>query len=119
MAPSLLIVGLPTRGIPDPALFERITKGIEELKVILPTAGYEYEVLETPPIIGSQQATESITSRKWDAIIIGFGVRAMPEHTAFFEWLVNEIKEKAPQAKIGFNVDPQSTLDSAKRLVPV
>ena len=90
MAPSLLIVGLPTRGIPDPALFERITKGIEELKVILPTAGYEYEVLETPPIIGSQQATESITSRKWDAIIIGFGVRAIPEHTAFFEWLVNE-----------------------------
>ncbi|KAI0821198.1 hypothetical protein BC629DRAFT_1459142 [Irpex lacteus] len=119
MSRTLLTIGLALKNIADPALLERIRKGVEALNAALPKAGYDATTLQVQPVVGSQDVVDALTSRKWDAVIIGFGVRGNPEHTVFFEWLVNAVKEKAPQAKIGFNVDPESTLDCAKRLVPV
>ncbi|KAI0087085.1 hypothetical protein BDY19DRAFT_956004 [Irpex rosettiformis] len=119
MAPAILLIGLPLEGIADPELFKKISKGIEEVQTTLSKAGYELRLVHAAPKVGNEEVIEAITSLKWDAVVIGFGMRGMPEHTVFFEWLVNEVKDKAPQAKIGFNVDPESTLDCVKRLVPV
>jgi hypothetical protein len=85
----------------------------------MPAAGYELHGFYADPKDGQQQFTEVISSRQWDAVIIGFGLRGFPQYTVFFEWLVNEIKNKAPGTKIGFNSSPESTLDAAKRLAPL
>lgn len=57
--------------------------------------------------------------KKWDAVLIGFGVRGTPSETAIFEALVNTTREYAPQAKFAFNSGPEGTLDALKRIVPV
>ena len=119
MAPAILLIGLPWQDVPDKELGAKVRVGLEGLETRMPEAGYDYHGFFANPKDGYQPFTDVVTSRKWDAIIIGFGVRGMPQSTEFFEWLVNEIKEKAPQSKIGFNQSPESTLDAAKRLAPV
>ncbi|KAI0087086.1 hypothetical protein BDY19DRAFT_893607 [Irpex rosettiformis] len=121
MAPAILLIGLPWQSLPDnlKELAEKVRIGLEGLETRMPDAGYDFHGCYAHPKDGYQPFTDAITSRKWDVIIIGFGVRGTPDFTVFFEWLVNEIKEKAPQTKIGFNHSPESTLDAAKRLAPV
>lgn len=119
MAPSILLIGLPWQSLPTEELQQRIRAGLESLETLIPNAGYEYRGFFANPEDGKQPFTEAITSRKWDIVAIGFGVRGDAKYTEFFEWLVNEIKEKAPQAKIGFNLSPESTVDMAKRLAPL
>ncbi|KAI0688471.1 hypothetical protein BC835DRAFT_1419139 [Cytidiella melzeri] len=119
MAPSVLLIGLPWQGVPDPELQKTVREGLEKMDVDIPGAGYDYHTLLADPKDGEKAFTDGLTSRKWDVVIVGFGLRGFPQFTVFFEWLVNEIKDKAPTAKIGFNSSPESTLDSAKRLAPV
>lgn len=123
MAPSILFTGLnwdhplvPDVGRGDN---EQIRQGLERSEKDLLAAGYEstcffhaYEDGVTPWI-------EALKSKKWDGVIIGYGVRGNPALNEFFEGLVNVVREYAPQAKIGFNTSPESTLASAKRICPI
>lgn len=122
--PSLLLTGLPwddpiivAAGI-DP---EMIRNGLEALDSELTDAGYDYKsVFASPDDPRSIQAyIDALKSRHWDGVIIGFGVRGNPKLTVYFEMLVNMVVEHSPGTKLLFNSSPDSTLDAAKRQVPI
>ena len=53
----------------------------------------------------------------WDCVLIGAGVRIVPDNFFLFEKLVNVVHEHAPQARICFNQLPADIGESVKRWV--
>jgi hypothetical protein len=51
----------------------------------------------------------------YDVVLIGAGVRTVPQHFMLFERLINVVHERAPEAKICFNTRPDDTLDAVLR----
>lgn len=51
----------------------------------------------------------------YDSVLIGAGVRTIPEHFIVFERLVNAVHEAAPNAKICFNTNPSDTAEAVQR----
>jgi len=120
MSPSVLLIGLPWASLPDAEIKEYVRKGLEQTEQNMQAAGYDYQgCYFHPNTDGRQPFIDALKSREWDAVIIGFGVRGDKQYTEFFEWLVNEIRTQVPGAKLGFNSSPESTMESAKRLVPL
>lgn len=124
MAPS---VGLHFKDANVPEdVKEKLRISLDKLNTDMPAAGYDYQGFFCGPE-GFEPTSESTVSpianvlqkKKWDVVVIGFGVRGKPELTLYFERLVNAVREYAPQAKLGFNTLPENTLDAAKRLAPV
>ncbi|MBX3159731.1 MAG: hypothetical protein KF773_27425 [Deltaproteobacteria bacterium] len=50
-----------------------------------------------------------------DVVLVGAGVRTVPEYLMLFERLVNVIHEHAPGAKICFNTRPDDTVEAVLR----
>jgi hypothetical protein len=62
-------------------------------------------------------ATAALTSGRPDVVLIGAGVRAIPERLALFEKLVNVVHAHAPGAKICFNTRPDDTTEAVLRWI--
>jgi hypothetical protein len=56
-----------------------------------------------------------LDAHKFDCIMIGAGVRTLPEHTVLFEKVINLIHSHAPHSRICFNTRPADTLQSVQR----
>lgn len=123
MAPSLLFTGLPwahPRVLDvDRGDHDKIRTGLEKAEKDLLSAGYDSTCFFHAYEDGVSPWVDILKSKKWDGVIIGFGVKGNPELNEFFEGLVNAVREYAPQAKIGFNTSPDSTVAAAKRICPV
>ncbi len=52
---------------------------------------------------------EAITQTRYDAVLIGAGVRLVAGHTELFESLVNLVHVELPSARFVFNRGPDST----------
>lgn len=55
--------------------------------------------------------------KRYDRILIGAGVRLMPQNTYLFEKLINVAHKHAPQAKFCFNTRPDDTADAVQRWI--
>ena len=80
-------------------------------------AGYEVESC----LVDLGQTAEIVTGqflkkRKYDCVVIGAGLRAVP-HLLLFEKLLNLIHAQASNAKICFNTTPADTLEAVRRWV--
>jgi hypothetical protein len=62
-------------------------------------------------------ARSTLLEKKYDAVLVGAGVRTPPPQFLLFEKLVNVVHECAPQAKICFNTRPEDTTDAFLRWV--
>lgn len=58
---------------------------------------------------------EALRAKRVDCVLVGAGIRTIPELFLLFEKLVNVIHENAPQAKLCFNTRPQDTADAVLR----
>lgn len=56
-----------------------------------------------------------LQATRWDAVLVGAGVRNDPEQFLLFERLINLIHEHAPQARICFNNSPDSSAEAVLR----
>ena len=67
----------------------------------------------------AESVVSDILSReKFDCIMIGFGIRGLPQHTVLFEKIINTIHQKAPpSAKICFNSNPSDTVEAVLRWI--
>ena len=79
-----------------------------------------YEVQNCFVDIG--ETAESVVSdrllrEKFDCIMIGAGVRILPQHTALFEELMNTPSETPPSLKVCFNTSPSDTVEAVLRWV--
>jgi hypothetical protein len=62
--------------------------------------------------------SETLSREKFDCIMIGAGVRTLPQHTVMFEKIINAIHQKAPlSSKICFNTNPGDTVQAVLRWV--
>ena len=65
----------------------------------------------------AESVVSDILSReKFDCIMVGAGVRLLPQHTVLFEKIINAIHQKAPPStKICFNTNPSDTVEAVLR----
>ena len=79
--------------------------------------GYEVQIC----LLDLGETAESVLSdtlsrEKFDCIMVGAGVRTLPQHTNLFEKIINTIHQKAqPSSKICFNTNPAATLEAVLR----
>jgi len=62
-------------------------------------------------------ATQALTSRRLDCVVIGAGLREPMPRLLLFEKIVNLAHTHAPQARICFNTTPADTADAVLRWI--
>ena len=60
---------------------------------------------------------QALALNTFDCILIGAGIRALPQHTALFERIINAVHQDAPSAKLCFNTNPGDTVEAVLRWV--
>ena len=56
-----------------------------------------------------------LSQHTFDCIMIGAGIRALPQHTRLFETIINAVHQNAPAAKLCFNTNPGDTVEAVQR----
>ncbi|CAM4055071.1 hypothetical protein NONI108955_06420 [Nocardia ninae] len=57
-----------------------------------------------------------LADQRFDLVMIGGAVRALPGHTLLFERVINVVVEAAPGIRFCFNTSPETTLDALRRV---
>lgn len=111
-------------GNPDYARFSEMGAGgikglLDKDVAALESFGFDAElVLLTSDIQASKAvAYEAFSSKNWDCILIGSGVRSIPSNFHLFETIINLVHELAPHAKICFNRRPDDSAEAVLRWV--
>ena len=81
-------------------------------------AGYDFEMIQFDVAnLSSEQGRikEKLLSKRWDGVIVGFGVRGNPELTGIFETLVNTASEILPGIRFGFASSPDDVFPCVVR----
>ena len=77
-----------------------------------------YEVHQCLVDLGATAETAVLTALSqdtFDCILIGAGIRALPQHTRLFETIINAVHQHAPAAKLCFNTNPGDTVEAVQR----
>jgi|ERR671922_706046 hypothetical protein len=62
--------------------------------------------------------SDILSRERFDCIMIGAGVRMLPQNTILFEKIINTIHQKSsPSSKICFNTNPSDTVEAVVRWV--
>lgn len=123
MTVNVLGVGLP---FDHPIIQEAVKSGNfpppEKIKALLEkgdaemaAADCDYKSLHCGPEQGTEPLEKELAAKKYDCVVIGFGIRGNAELTPWFEALVNAIVDNSPGTKVLFNTSPDSTSIAVKR----
>ena len=120
---SVLVVGLdPTLidfsepGYPPGLDATKVFAGIKSSEDELTRLGYSVQTCLTDFGETAEAVVQSqLKQKRFDCILIGAGVRAVPSNFLLFEKLINVVHEHAPQAKLCFNTNPSDTAEAVKR----
>jgi hypothetical protein len=119
---SVLLIGFePTlldyATIPD---FDaaKVMAGLKADETRLRDSGYEVELC----LIDLGETAETVVrdrlrQKQFNCVLIGAGVRTLPQYFILFEKLINVVHEHAPQAKLCFNTKPSDTAEAVQRWV--
>jgi hypothetical protein len=97
---------------------EKLAQGLKAQEKVLQDLGFEVKML----LVDTGETAEKVTTaalheKKYDAVVVGAGVRTAQAQFALFEKLINAIHEHAPQARICFNSRADDTADAILRWV--
>lgn len=67
---------------------------------------------------GAEKARNWLANKRYDAVLIGAGVRLVPNNTLLFEAIVNAAHSANPHCRFVFNHAPTSTPDDIRRWYP-
>jgi hypothetical protein len=120
---KVLLIGIDSKFI-DPNLStatgwdaNRVRAAAQDTNKRLMDLGYEVQGC----LVDLGETVESVVSdtlsrEKFDCIMVGAGIRALPQHTLLFEKIINTIHQKAPSSsKICFNTNPGDTVEAVLR----
>jgi len=97
---------------------EKLFAGLEGDRSKLEALGYEAELGLIRSAESAASTLKALLSEKpRDCVLIGAGVRTIPEYLHLFESLVNTFHESAPSAKLCFNSGPFDSVDAVQRWV--
>ncbi|KAK9780041.1 hypothetical protein SCAR479_03165 [Seiridium cardinale] len=118
MAPSVLGLGVPASSplVPD-HLREPLGKALENLEAQMNASPYDWEFLDVGPDMDFEVLVRKLREKKWDAVMVGMGLRTMNDITPFFERIINTIHKQLPDAKFAFNAAIDKTLEACKRVL--
>jgi hypothetical protein len=128
VAATVIQIGLDADVIdftsPDVARFEGLTR--EKLRdtndhtaASLRAAGYEVDnCLIDFGLAGAEKVRRWLEAKKYDAVLIGAGVRLAARNTLFFENIINTAHRVQPNCWFVFNYDATSTPDEIRRWFP-
>ena len=93
-------------------------RGLNGSRDRLEHAGHSARILLTKDAETVEvQVSEALRDHHYDVVVIGAGLRTLPFMAAQFERLMNLLHEKAPQAKLAFNSQPDDSDGAALRLL--
>jgi hypothetical protein len=119
---KVLLIGIDPKLI-DPNLStatgwdaNRVKTAAQDTNKRLMDLGYEVQGC----LVDLGETAESVVSdtlsrEKFDYIMVGAGVRILPQHTVMFEKIVNTIHQKVRSSKICFNTNPADTVEAILR----
>ena len=112
--PKLIDVNLATTSGWDAS---RVQAAAQDAIRRLMDLGYEVQTCFVDFGETAESVVSDILSReKFDCIMVGAGVRILPQHTVLFEKIINTIHQKAPPStKICFNTNPSDTVEAVLR----
>jgi hypothetical protein len=62
--------------------------------------------------------SDTLSRENFECIMIGAGIRILPQHTVMFEKIINAVHQKAPpSSKICFNTNPDDSAEAVLRWV--
>jgi len=97
---------------------EKIRAGIAVAQRQFAERGWEGDIGMIRPDETAGPAVERLlTSKSYDCVVIGAGVRLPPRNLALLEVVINAIRKAAPGAAIAFNTRPDDSADAAARWV--
>ena len=104
-----------TPGLDEAKLSAFLKAGLDEIVA----AGFDAEWCLTDHVWESAEAMVSakLAEKRYAAIMIGAGIRAIPAHFLLFERIINLVHEGAPGAKLCFNTSPDNPLAALLRWV--
>ena len=95
---------------------EKIRAGIAVATNQFSERGWEGDVLLVrPDETAGPEVERHLSSKSYDCVVIGAGVRLPPRGLTLFEAVVNAVHKAAPGATIAFNTRPEDTADAAAR----
>lgn len=96
---------------------DKVLAGIAAEDDRIRALGYDIERCHVAPDTDLQPVRDRLTSNRWDAVVIGAGMRARPEALLVFERVINLVHELAPSARIGFPSGPTDAAEAIQRWV--
>ena len=117
---KILSIGIDPKLIRHPPGWDanKVQTALDDANKRLTELGYDVQGC----LVDLGETAESVVSdilsrQKFDCIMIGAGIRILPEHTILFEKLINTIHQKAPppSSKICFNTNPGDTVEAILR----
>lgn len=109
---------------PDFARFKGLTrdslaKANSDNVAALRAAGYDVDnCLIDFGEAGAEKARAWLTGKRYDAVLIGAGVRLVANNTLLFEAIVNAAHRANPDCRFVFNSAPESTPEDIRRWYP-
>jgi hypothetical protein len=122
---KVLLIGINPKLI-DPNLStatgwdaNRVRAAAQDANKRLVELGYELQsCLLDPRGTDESAVSDALSKEKFDCIMVGAGIRALPQHTILFEKIINTIHEKAPSSsKTCFNTNPDDTVEAILRWI--
>jgi hypothetical protein len=98
---------------------ERLRAANDENVAGLRAAGYHVDnCLIDFGKAGADKAAEWLSAKRYDAVLIGAGVRLVAGNTLLFEAIVNAAHETQPNCRFVFNREAAATPDDIRRWYP-
>ena len=97
---------------------EKLMTELKTDEATLNSLGYDVQLClvdldETAETVVTQKLTETA----FDCVMIGAGVRTVPDKLLLFDKLINIVHKHAPAARICFNTKPSDTAEAVQRWV--
>ena len=95
----------------------RVKLAVQDANKRLTELGYEmHDCLVDLGETADSVVSATLSREKFDCILIGGGIRLVPQNTAMFEKIINAIHQEAPpSSKICFNTNPGDTVEAILR----
>ena len=122
-AKNVLVIGLdPTLidfsqpGYPPGMTATKVFAGLQACEDELTGLGYSVQMCFTDfGETAESVVRDHLSQKRFNCVLIGAGVRAVPGNLLLFEKLINVVHEHAPHARLCFNTVPSDTAAAVQR----
>ena len=98
---------------------EKLMAALQADEATLNSLGYDAQLcLVDLGEIAETVVTQKLTKTAFECVMIGAGVRTVPDKFLLFEKLINIVHHHAPAARICFSTKPSDTAEAVQRWLP-